>query len=94
MHASASIRQRLIRLVVLGNFCGAVLTFVTIASELSATVVLYSGKWSTMTIVMFQALEGTSAGVASAAATVLIVVTILPLIVVNRLLRRQGASLL
>jgi iron(III) transport system permease protein len=73
---------------------GAVLTFVTVASELSATVILYSGKWSTMTIVMFQALEGTSAGVASAAATVLIVVTILPLALVNRLLRRQGASLL
>jgi iron(III) transport system permease protein len=73
---------------------GAVLTFVTVASELSATVILYSGKWSTMTIVMFQALEGTSAGVASAAATVLIVVTILPLALVNRLLRSQGASLL
>jgi iron(III) transport system permease protein len=73
---------------------GAVLTFVTVASELSATVILYSGKWSTMTIVMFQALEGTSAGVASAAATVLIVVTIVPLALVNRLLRRQGASLL
>jgi iron(III) transport system permease protein len=71
---------------------GAVMTFVTVASELSATVILYSGKWSTMTIVMFQALEG--AGVASAAATVLIAVTILPLALVNRLLRRQGASLL
>jgi iron(III) transport system permease protein len=47
-----------------------------------------------MTIVMFQALEGTSAGVASAAATVLIVVTIAPLALINRLLRRQGASLM
>jgi iron(III) transport system permease protein len=73
---------------------GMVLTFVTVAAELSSTVVLYSGKWSTMTVVMFQALEGTSAGVASAAATVLIVVTILPLALVNRLLRRQGASLM
>jgi len=71
---------------------GAVLTFVTVASELSATVILYSGKWSTMTIVMFQALEGTGAGVASAAATMLIVVTILPLALVNRLLRRQGLA--
>jgi iron(III) transport system permease protein len=73
---------------------GMVLTFVTVAAELSSTVVLYSGKWSTMTVVMFQALEGTSAGVASAAATVLIVVTIAPLALVNRLLRRQGASLM
>src|SRR6185437_12438897 len=33
---------------------GMVLTWVTVASELSSTVILYSGKWSTMTIVMFQ----------------------------------------
>ena len=43
---------------------------------------------------MFRALEGNRAGVASAAETVLIVVTIVPLALVNRLLRRQGASLL
>jgi iron(III) transport system permease protein len=47
-----------------------------------------------MTVVMFQALEGTSAGVASAAATVLIVVTVLPLVAVHRLLRRHQSSLL
>ena len=39
---------------------GFVLTFVTVASELSSTVVLYSGPWTTMTVAMFQALEGTS----------------------------------
>jgi len=73
---------------------GAVLTFVTVASELSATVILYSGKWSTMTIVMFQALEGTSAGVAAAAAAVLILFTILPVALVYRVLRRYELSML
>jgi len=73
---------------------GAVLVFVTVASELSSTVVLYSGQWSTMTIAMFQALEGTSAGVAAAAATVLIIVTILPVALVYRLLRRYELSAL
>ena len=73
---------------------GMVLTWVTVASELSATVVLYSGPWRTMTVVMFQALEGTSAGVASAAATVLIVVTVAPLLLVWRRLRRHENSLL
>jgi iron(III) transport system permease protein len=73
---------------------GMILTWVTVASELSSTVVLYSGAWTTMTVVMFQALEGTSAGVASAAATVLIVVTVLPLVAVHRLLRRHQSSLL
>jgi iron(III) transport system permease protein len=73
---------------------GLVLTFVTVASELSATVVLYSGPWTTMTVAMFQALEGTSPGVAAAAATVLILFTILPVALVYRLLRRYELSML
>ena len=72
---------------------GLVLTFVTVASELSATVVLYSGPWTTMTVAMFQALEGTSPGVAAAAATVLILFTILPVALVYRLLRRYELSM-
>jgi len=73
---------------------GLVLTFVTVASELSATVVLYSGPWTTMTVAMFQALEGTSAGIAAAAATVLIICTVLPVALVYRLLRRHELSMM
>jgi len=73
---------------------GMVLTWVTVASELSSTVVLYSSRWTTMTVVMYQALEGTSAGVAAAAATVLILCTLIPLLLVYRLLRRHDAALL
>jgi iron(III) transport system permease protein len=80
--------------LMLGGIVGSfVLTFVTVASELSATVVLYSGPWTTMTVVMFQALEGTSAGVAAAAATVLIVCTVVPVALVYRVLRRRELSL-
>ena len=81
-------------LMIGGIVGGLVLTFVTIASELSSTVVLYSGPWTTMTIQMFQALEGTSPGVAAAAATVLILFTILPVALVYRLLRRYELSML
>jgi iron(III) transport system permease protein len=77
-----------------GVIGGMILTWVTIASELSSTVVLYSGPWATMTVVMFQALEGTSAGAASAAATLLIVVTIVPLALVWRLIRGRDVPLL
>jgi len=81
--------------LMLGGIVGGfVLTFVTVASELSSTVVLYSGPWTTMTVTMFQALEGTSAGVAAAAATVLIICTILPVALVYRLLRRHELSML
>jgi iron(III) transport system permease protein len=77
-----------------GVIGGMVLTWVTVASELSSTVVLYSGPWATMTVVMFQALEGTGAGVASAAATVLIVFTVLPVALVYRLLRRHELGMM
>jgi iron(III) transport system permease protein len=73
---------------------GTVLAWVTIVSELSSTIILYSGPWATMTIVMFQSLEGTSAGAASAAATVLILATVVPLALVWRLLRRHQVALI
>lgn len=75
-------------LMVGGILSGVVLTWVTVASELSATVVLYSGPWRTMTVVMFQALEGGGAGIATAAASTLIVVTLIPVALLYRLLRR------
>ena len=71
-----------------GILSGVVLTWVTVASELSATVVLYSGQWRTMTVVMFQALEGGGAGIATAAASTLIVLTLIPVALLYRLLRR------
>ena len=77
-----------------GIVSGLVLTWVTLASELSSTVVLYSGPWRTLTVVMFQALEGTGAGVAVAAASVLIGITLIPVLIVYRLLRRNELSVL
>jgi iron(III) transport system permease protein len=77
-----------------GIVSGMVLTWVTVASELSSTVVLYSGPWRTLTIVMFQALEGTGAGVAVAAASVLIAITLVPVLAAYQLLRRYELSML
>jgi len=71
-----------------GIVSGVVLSWVTVASELSATVVLYSGQWRTLTVVMFQALEGGGAGIATAATSALIVVTLLPIALLFRLVRR------
>ncbi|MCW3474652.1 ABC transporter permease [Limobrevibacterium gyesilva] len=81
--------------LMLGGLAGGmVLIWVTAASELSSTIVLYSSKWATMTVTMFQALQGTGAGEAAAAASILIVFTLVPLLLVYRLLRRHDGSLL
>jgi iron(III) transport system permease protein len=70
-----------------------VLVWVTVASELSSTIVLYSSRWRTMTVLMYQQLEGTAPGEAAAAATLLILVTGVPLLLAWRLLRRNEAGL-
>ena len=57
----------LVPLMLGGIAGGMVLMWVAVAAELSATVVLYSGQWQTLTVVMFQALEGGGAGVAAIA---------------------------
>jgi iron(III) transport system permease protein len=75
-----------------GILSGVVLSWVTVASELSATVVLYSGPWRTLTVVMFQSLEGGGAGMATAAASALIVVTVLPIALLFRLVKRYELS--
>jgi len=75
-----------------GIVSGVVLSWVTVASELSATVVLYSGQWRTLTVVMFQALEGGGTGLATAAASTLIVVTLLPIALLFRLVKRYELS--
>jgi iron(III) transport system permease protein len=73
---------------------GMVLVWVTVAGELSSTIVLYSSRWATMTVRMFQALEGTAPGQAAAAAALLILFTGLPLLLVYRLLGREDGSML
>jgi iron(III) transport system permease protein len=77
-----------------GIIGGMVLTWVSAASELSSTVLLYSGQWQTLTVVMFQQLESTGAGLAAAAASMLIFFTIVPIALIYRLLRRYEMSLL
>ena len=72
-----------------GVFGGMVLVWVTATAELSSTIVLYSSRWLTMTVLMFQSLEGTAPGEAAAAASILILFTAVPLLLAYRLLRRH-----
>jgi len=72
---------------------GMVLIWVTVTSELSASIVLYSSRWRSMTVLMFQSLEGTAPGEAAAAASILILITAVPLLLVYRLLQRQGMGI-
>jgi iron(III) transport system permease protein len=82
------------RLLLAGIVSGAILTWVNIASELSSTVILYSGPWATMTVGMFQAMESRNMGVASALASILVVSVAVPLLVATRLFGQREVTLL
>jgi iron(III) transport system permease protein len=91
---SMTFLRLMVPLMLGGVIGGMVLTWVTVASELSSTVVLYSGPWMTLTVFMFQALEGTGAGIAAATASLLIFFTVVPLALIYRVLRRHEMALL
>ncbi len=81
------------RLLAAGIVSGAILTWVNVASELSATVLLYSGPWATMTVGMFQAMESRNMGVASAFAAILVISVAVPLLIVNRVFGNREVGL-
>lgn len=82
-----------VRLLFRGIVSGGILTWVNIASELSATVILYSAPLATMTVGMFEAMESRNFGVASAFASILVLSIAIPLIVVTRVFRDRQATL-
>ena len=78
-----------------GLIGGMILVWITAASELSSTIVLYSSRWSTMTVRMYHFLEGgEGAGAASAAAAILVLITAAPLLLIHRRVRRRDDPML
>jgi len=72
-----------------GIVAGAIIMWVTTLAELSSTIVLYYGPWSTMTVEIFQRINSGDFGPASAFATVLIVSVLIPLFILHKLLGKD-----
>jgi len=79
-------RDVTVRLILPALASGATVTFLATITELSATIMLYSAAWTTMTVVIFQAAQGMGGqfGVASATAVVMMVSIYVPLYLVRR----------
>ncbi len=77
-----------------GIVAGAIIMWVTTLAELSSTIVLYYGPWSTLTVEIFQRIGSGDFGPASAFATILIVAVLVPLYILHRLLGKDLASAL
>lgn len=68
-----------------GVISGAVLSFISCINELSSTLVLYTGRTSTISVAIFNAVTNDAYGQASALATILTVTTIIALLVFNKI---------
>ena len=73
------------RMMLPGVLSGAVLSWITCINELSSSIMLYSGKTSTIAIAIYQEVTHMNDGPASALATILTVTTIISLLIVFRL---------
>jgi len=63
---------------------GTILTWVTIMGELSSTIVLYYGPWSTMTIQILQEILSADFGPACALSVILVLSVLIPVLIVNK----------
>ena len=72
------------RMMLPGVMSGAVLSWITCINELSSSIMLYSGKTSTIPIAIYQEVTHMNDGPARALATILTVTTIISLLVVFR----------
>jgi len=73
------------RMMLPGVMSGAVLSWITCINELSSSIMLYSGKTSTIAVAIYQEVTRMSDGTAAALATILTVTTIISLVVVFHL---------
>jgi iron(III) transport system permease protein len=75
-----------------GIVAGAIIMWVTTLAELSSTIVLYYGPWTTMTVQIFQYVGSGDFGPASAYGTILIVSVLVPLFILNKVLGKDLTS--
>ena len=72
------------RMMLPGIMSGAVLSWITCINELSSSIMLYSGKTSTIAVAIYQEVVRMSDGTASALATILSVTTVISMLIVFR----------
>lgn len=76
-----------------GVISGAILSWVTIISELSTSILLYTVNTKTMTIGIYTEVIRGNYGVAAALSTILIAITVISLLIFFKLTGRKEVSL-
>jgi iron(III) transport system permease protein len=80
------------RLMLPGIVSGGILTWVQTITEISATIFLYFGAWSTITVVIYRQVSSSNFGSAAAAATILLVTVFIPVLLVNWVMGERAVT--
>jgi iron(III) transport system permease protein len=80
------------RLMLPGIASGGILTWVQTITEISATIFLYFGAWSTITVVIYRQVSSSNFGSAAAASTILLVAVFIPVLFVNWMLGERAVT--
>ena len=90
---STTMRRVLVPLAAPAVLSGAVLVFSTLIGEISATVLLYSAKWKTISIAIYELVLGDQLAEASAIGTITTVMTLVLVLLASRLAGKNMADL-
>ena len=80
------------RLMMPGIVSGGILTWVQTITEISATIFLYFGAWSTITVVIYRQVSSSNFGSAAAASTLLLVAVFIPVLLVNWVMGERAVT--
>ncbi|OGB90682.1 MAG: hypothetical protein A3G35_06380 [candidate division NC10 bacterium RIFCSPLOWO2_12_FULL_66_18] len=80
------------RLMLPGIVSGGILTWVQTITEISATIFLYFGAWSTITVVIYRQVSSSNFGSAAAASTILLVAVFIPVLMVNWMMGERAVT--
>lgn len=89
----ATMRRVTAPLILPGVFAGAILVFATLIGEISATVLLYSARWKTVSIAIYEFVLGGELQRASALGTIVTVLTLALVLIASRLVGRNMADM-
>ena len=75
-----------------GVMAGAILSWITVINELSASVILYTGRTRTMSVAIYTEVIRANYGTAAALSTILTVTTVISLMIFFKLTGSKSVS--
>jgi iron(III) transport system permease protein len=88
-----TMRKVTVPLIAPGILAGAIIVFTTLISEMSTTVMLYSARWKTISIAIYERLETQEISAAAAIGTITIVVTLVLVFSATKIIGKSMSDL-